>query len=1046
MNIAGLSVKHPVTIIVIYALALGIAITMLPNLAVDLYPATNRPILSVYTRFPGAGPADVERNVTQILEQSLASSRWLYDMTSNSQFERSNINLEYYYGTDMDKAAEDAQNLVNRLINTLPTGVNAPVVRRFDMSALPIMRLVVRGNYPADQLRIFAEDEIQSSIQRIDGVASADIYGGPVQIVKVAVSLNRLAAYNLTLGDISTSLANQNILSSGGNLRQGTKEYQIMTSEAFVDVDQMKRLIIKTIGNPGMGLLNRSQVVRLEDVADVSLGYSANATRVNVNDQSGVYIQVTSESNSNQVQVADRVKAALPDINATLPRGITLSVLTDNTTMIKATLSQVYNNAYQGALLTMIILFLFLRNIRGTLIIGLSIPISLLLTIMCMSIFGFTLNLLTMTGLIMGLGMTVDGSVVIIDNVYSYRMRGAKPNIAAILGSREMLLPIIASTTTTICVFIPLIMYKNDLKQMGQLFSDLIFTVVISLICSLIVSITLVPSLCGSILKLNSRKQKPLKNRLLRTLDNGGEKILVTLENAYKKALGYCLSHRVLMVVLVFSLLLFSLLQFNSIGMNMYFRSRTDDILNINVVMPQGTAIDVTENTLFKIEDLVKQNVKGYRNIVLTSQLMGNTQVMNQGTIQITLPPPAQQIDTPNSIISKLTPFTNVMAGMQVSYRAGRTMGSTSAIEIAISSNDYDSILATSSDILHIIEQYLPEIQNATLNVDEGSPQLVVQIDRDRAAALGVSIATIATEVSTAMNGYAATTMSKGNRLLDVTVILRDEDQIGMENLGAIFVTNQNGDKIPLSNVATIVENRAPSSIRRENQVRLVRLTGDLAGNVAVTEMQRRLQATIGDYLVPREGVTVSYQGEAADISTYTGPFVMIVVIAIFLVLGVMASQFESFVDPFIIFFCVPLLFIGVIWIYKFSNQPMTMFSIVGIVALVGVVVNNGIILVDYTNTLRARGMMVREACMEAGRRRLRPILMTSLTTIIGMFPLAFFPGAGADTIQPIAKTFVGGLTVSTFMTLFLIPSIYSLLNGWHDKKKVKEGAWEPKK
>ena len=1037
MNIAGLSVKHPVTIIVIYALALGIAFTMIPNLAVDLYPATTRPVISVYTHFAGAGPADVEKNVTEVLERSLASSRRLVNMTSNSQFERSNINLEFSYGTDMDKAASDAQNLVNRLINNLPTGVDAPVVRRFDMSALPIMRLVLRGNYPPDQLRVFAEDEIQSSIQRIDGVASADIYGGPTQIVKVAVSLNRLAAFNLTLNDVTTSLKGQNVLSSGGNLRQGTREYQIMTQEELVDVDQIKRLVIKTVSTVGAGSLNRSQVVRLEDIADVSLGYSANATRVDVNDQSGVYIQVTSESDSNQVQVADRVKAALDDINATLPRGITLGVLTDNTTMIKATLSQVYANAYQGAILTMLILFLFLRNIRGTLIIGLSIPISLLLTIMCMTIFGFTLNLLTMTGLIMGLGMTIDGSVVIIDNVYSYRMRGAKPDIAAILGSREMLLPILASTNTTLCVFIPLIIYKNDLKDMGQLFSDLIFTVVISLICSLIVSVTLVPSLCGSILKLNSRKQKPLKNRVLRTLDNGGERILVGLENFYKKALGYCLSHRVLMIVLVFSLLLFSLLQFTSIGMNMYFRSRTDDIVSINVAMPQGTAIDVTENTLFQVENLIKQNVKGYRNIVLTAQLTGT----NQGSIQITLPEPAQQIDTPDSIIRKLTPLTNVMAGMQVSYRAGRSMGNTSAVEITVSSNDYDAIIATSNDILHIMRQYLPEIENPAVNIDEGAPQLIVQIDRDRAAAMGISVATIASEISTAMNGTAATTMSRGNRLLDVTVMLRDEDQMGTPNLDAVFVTSRTGDRISLSNLATIVESRAPSSIRRENQERVVRITGDLAGRIAVTDMQRRLEATVSENLVPREGVTVSYQGEAADITTYTAPFIMIIAIAIFLVLGVMASQFESFIDPFIIFFCVPLLFIGVIWIYKFSNQPMTMFSIVGIVALVGVVVNNGIILVDYTNTLRARGMKVREACMEAGRRRLRPILITSLTTIIGMFPLAFFPGAGADTIQPIAKTFVGGLTVSTFMTLFLIPSIYSLLNSRHDKKKAKEEA-----
>ena len=1037
MNIAGYAVRHPVTIVVFYAMVLGIAATMIPNLAVDLYPNTVRPLLSVYTRFPGAGPADVEKNVTQPLERALASSRWLVNMTSNSQFERSNINLEFSYGTDMDKAAADAQTLVNRLINTLPNGTDAPIVRRFDMNATPIMRLVVRGNYPPDQLRIFAEDQIQSSIQRIDGVAAADVWGGAIQIVKVAVSLNRLAAFNLTLNDVTAALSGQNVLSSGGNLRRGTREYQIMTQEDLVDVNQIKRLVIKTVSTAAPGSLDRSQIVRLEDIADVSLGYNPNSNRVTVNDQRGVYIQVTSTSDSNSVQVADRVKAALDGINAELPRGITLDVLADNTTMIRATLDQVYKNAIQGGILTMIVLFLFLRNIKGTLIIGLSIPISLLLTIMCMTIFGFTLNLMTMTGLIMGLGMTVDASIVIIDNVHNYRARGAKPRVAAILGSREMLTAILASTNTTLCVFIPIIIYKNDLKQMGQLFSDLIFTVIISLACSLLVAVTLVPSLCGSILILNTRKQKPLKNRILRALDNGTESVITALENGYRKAIAYCLSHRFLLIVFVLVVMLFSLIQFNNIGLNMYFRSRTDDNVNMYVAMPQGTAIDVTEQTLFRLADLVKREVKGYRNLICTAQLTGT----NQGVVQITLPEPAQQIDTPDAIIRKLTPYTNDMAGMRISYRAGRTMGSTAAVEITISSNDYNAMIDTSNDILHIIRQYLPEIQNAAVNVDEGAPQLLVQIDRDRAAALGISLPRIASEIKTAMNGTAATTMSRGNRLLDVTVMLRDEDRTGLPNLDAVFVTNRNGARIPISNMATIVESRAPSSIRRENQERIIRITGDLPGGIAVTDMQQRLKATMNEYLVPRESVKVSYLGEAAEIDTYTKPFIMIIVIAVFLVFGLLASQFESFVDPLIMFFAVPLLFIGVIWIYKMSNEPMTMFSIIGIVALVGVVLNAGIILVDYTNKLRARGMKVQEACMEAGRRRLRPILMTSLTTIIGMIPLAFFPGAGAETIQPIAKTFVGGFTVSTLMTLFLIPSIYSLLNSHHDNRSGKEEA-----
>lgn len=1034
MNIAQYSVKRPVTIIVLYGLAMGIAATLIPNLAVDLYPNTVRPVLSVYTSFPGAGPADVERNITAPLERTLASSRGLVDMTSNSSFESSRINLNFAYGTDMDKAMTDAQTLVARLANALPEGASTPTVRRFDMSAMPIMRLVVRGSYPPDQLRIFAEEEIQSSVERIDGVASAEVTGGTTQIVKAAVSLNRLAAFNLTLADVSAALRGQNILSSGGSLQREAREYQILTRQELTNLDQVKRLVVKTVSVPSPGAsgqVNRSQVVRLEDIASVRLGYNDNAARVYVNGESGVYIQVQSESDSNSVQVANRVREALENINASLPQGITVGVLSDNTTLISATLNQVYSNAVQGAILAMIILFVFLRNVKGTLIVGLSIPISIFLTVMFMSVFGFTLNLLTLTGLILGLGMTVDASIVILDNVHNYRERGAKAAVAAILGSNEMIRAIITSTATTLCVFVPLIIYKNDLEMMGQLFNDLIFTVVISLVCSLAVAVTLVPALCGSIIKLDTRKQKPLKLPLLRTLDAAMEKFFRSLDNAYQRAIGYCLDHRLLLLLLVFFILVYSLLQFSGIGMNMFFRTRVDDSVTMNVSMPQGTPIETTERVLADLEALVEEHVRGYNNIVLTAQRSGGS----QGNLQITLPPPAQQIDTPDAIIRKLTPYTEAIPGSRISFRAGRSMGSTSAVEIALSSRDAVSLMEQAEEIRAIIARYLPEVENPTVNIDEGAPQLEVQIDRDRAAALGISLAAIAQEIRAAMDGTAATTISRGDRLTNVQVVLRDEDRRGLPNLDAVFVISRNGSRVPLSNMARIAENRAPSSIRRENQERVVRITGDLPGGIAASQMQARLEDTVKRRLVPREEVTVRYLGEAREIETYNRRFIFIIGVAVFLVFGLMASQFESFVDPLIIFFSIPLLFIGVIWIYKIGGEAMSMFSAVGIVALVGVVVNNGIVLVDYTNTLRARGLSVREACLEAGRNRLRPILMTSLTTILGMVPIAFFPGEGAATIQPIGKTFVGGLTISSLMTLFITPVMYSLLNSRHDRK-----------
>jgi multidrug efflux pump subunit AcrB len=1014
---------------VFYVLALGIAATLVPNIAVDLFPSTVRPVLSVFTSFPGAGPADVERNVTMPLERALAASKGLTEMTSNSAFESSSINLNFAYGTDMDQAMADVQTLAARLANSLPDGAGSPAVRRFDMSASPIMRLVVRGDYPPDQLRLFAEDEIQAGIERIEGVASAEVTGGTTRIVRVAVSQNRLAAHNLTLSDVTAALRGQNILTSGGSMTRGSRDYQLLTRQELADIDQVKRLVVKTVNIPQGGLagtLNRSLAVRLEDIAEVSLAFNDNAARVSVNGQSGVYIQVQSESGSNSVQVANRVKAALKTINEDLPGGISVEVLSDDTALISATLNQVYSNAFQGAVLAMIILFIFLRNIKGTLIIGLSIPVSILLTLMFMSVFGFTLNLLTMTGLILGLGMTVDASIVILENVHNYRERGAKAEIAAVLGSQEMIRAIVTSTTTTLCVFVPLIIYKNELEMMGQLFSDLIFTVVISLTCSLAVAVTLVPALCGPIFRLDTRKQKPLKNRLLRLADSKMESFFRSLDNGYRKALDYCLSRRAMIILLVLCILIFSLLQFSGIGMNLFIRSRTDDVVNLNVSMPQGTNIETTELVLLDLAEIIRQNVKDYRNLVLTARRSGG----NQGSVQITLPPPVEQTDSPDRVIQKLTPYLAGFPGARITFRAGRSMGSSSAVAITVSSRDTEALTETAEEIQQIMVRYLPEIENPAVNLDEGAPQLQIEIDRDRAAALGVSLSAIASEIRTAMDGATATTISQGDRLINIVVRFQDADRRGgVPNLDAIFVLGRNGIRISLSNVAKITEGRSPASIRRENQERLVRVTGELPQGIAATDMQRRLEDTVRRFLIPREDVNIRYLGEAVEVETYNRRFAFIIGVAVFLVFGLMASQFESFVDPLIIFFSIPLLFIGVIWIYKLGGEAMSVFSAVGIVALVGVVVNNGIVLVDYTNTLCARGLPVREACIEAGRSRLRPILMTSLTTILGMAPIAFFPGAGADTIQPIGKTFVGGLTVSSVMTLFVTPVMYSLLN-----------------
>lgn len=1031
MTLPELSVKRPVTIVVLTALLVGIAATLVPRLAVNLYPEVSPPVISVVTSFPGAGPEDVEQNVTVPLEAALSAVTGIDSISSRSSTGSSRVTLSFDFGTDLDSTMNEVTSILSTVSNRLPRESGAPVARRFNLANIPIMQLVVRGTYPQEDLRAAAEDRVQPAVESVPGVAAADVSGGSFRQVRVELSRNRLAAYGLTAGAVVSALADQNVLVSGGSLMRDTTEFQIRTSEELSSLDELRRVVVRAGGD---GTVNRSRVVRLEDIGSIRYAYSTEDNRVYVNGTPGVFLRVQNATGSNAVRVSDDVRAMLVDLNQDLPPGMSVEVLSDNTALIRATLDQVYRAAMQGALLAMAVLFFFLRNVKGTMIIGLSLPISVLVTLMAMSVFGLTLNLLSLTGLIMGLGMVVDGSIVILENIHNYRERGAKPSIAAILGSQEMYRAIVASTATTLGVFVPILIFRNELGFMGQFSVDLVFTVVISLIVSLMVAVTIVPALAGSLLKLQTRVQKPLRITPLRIVDTAMEKMFCRMERGYRRALQYSLGHRLIIVTLTGLILVFSFQQFQGTGINLFVRTRTDDTVFFSLTMPLGTPIDETETVLLEIAEQLARDVRGWQNIVVnvgSGSRWGGGGESHRGSIQITLPPPEEQLDTPTTINRMVTPFLSSIPGAQFSLQAGRRAGTGSAIRVDVRSENADQAVRTAEEIRAIINVHLPEVEDLAISLEQGGPELAIRVDRDRAAALGVSVSAVAREIRTAYSGTRATTIREDGSLMDVYVALREEDRDGMESLDAVLISGAGGRLIPLSSVASVREGRAPTTINRENRRRIVTVTGDLPGGIAATQFQPRLRETIERYLELPGEVQVSYGGEAEEIDRFGGTFLLIIAAAVILVFGIMASQFESFVDPLIIFFSIPLLFIGVIWIYEITGEPFSLFAAVGVVALVGIVVNNGIVMVDYTNTLRKRGLPLEKAILDAGQSRLRPILMTSLTTILGMVPLAFFPGAGAETIQPIGRTIVGGLAVSSVMTLFVTPVMYSLLNGW---------------
>jgi HAE1 family hydrophobic/amphiphilic exporter-1 len=1031
MSMVRKSIDHPVTIVMIFVLLCGIAAVFVGRIPVSLNPETEMPLLSVRTNYSGAGPEDVEQNVTRVLENAFSSLEGLKKISSTSSQGSSNIRLEFGYGKNLDKAQSEIESMISGLLNRLPADADTPSVRRFDASAMPIIRLIIKGDRSLEELQTIGEELIQPELERIKGVATAGVEGGSRKIVSVDVSQNRLAAYGLTLTGVTNALAAQNILLSGGQIVRGSTEYQIRSHESLSSIDELKGIVIKTLT---VGSEGNKRVIRLEDLADVKETENDPSRVTYIDGQRVINIQIVRESDSNAVQISRQVHVVLEGINASLPRGVKVEIMSDNTTLVNSVLNEVYNSAWSGIYLAVLVLLLYLRNIKATFIIAVSIPISILLTLLCMYFMGLTLNTISLTGLIMGLGMIVDASIVILDNIYHYRERGTKPRIAAILGSQEMMTAIMGSTLTTLCVFIPILLFRNDLGQMGQLFNDLVFTVCFSLSASLVVALTIVPVLCGPVMHLDTRVQKPLRNPILKWIDDTLEKFFSAQERGYKKGLEFCLRNKLLVVSLVAVILVSALLQLTSFGLNLFPRSNTDDSLTVSLNLPLGTTKFRTQEILENLQVKVKENVKGYTRLVVS---VGGS----SGYIQIMLPDPKNQVDTPTSITKKLTPFTALVPGADFTFSAGRRFSSNSAVDVQIRSKDQNASLEESQEIKRIIAAELPQVENVSVSLEEGSPELLVSIDRDRAAMFGFSVSQIAREIRSSVYGVTATTYDSAGETLDVVVKLREEDRKTLSDIKSIFLIGASGARIPVSNFVTISNSTAPRQINREDKERIIHVEGDLpaSSKVSSTEMAQLVQKVLDEKYVPRENVTVSVGGENRDVDTYLPVFILIILVAVFLVYGVMASQFESFIDPLIIFISIPLMFIGVVWIYKLTNDTFSLFSMIGVVALAGVVVNNGIILVDYTNTLRARGIALFEACSEAGARRLRPILMSTLTTLLGIMPLALFPGKGTESIQPIAKTMFGGLIVSSAMTLFLTPVLYYIFNSRGERKNKKK-------
>lgn len=1039
MTLSRRIISRPMTMIIIFIVLSIAGFSLVGRLAIDLMPEIEMPAMVVVTTYPMASPSEVEDTITRTIEEQLANVSGLDTLTSYSYDGYSMVILMLDYDVDLADATADVRDKLSRLSTLLPDEANAPMIFHFDPNAQAVITLALTGDQGLEELLVLAENDVQPRIERIKGVAEVSLSGGLEELVLVEFYRERLDSLGLSISQISATLASQNMKLGAGELVEDNTNYLIQTSGEMKTLDDMARTIVATKAH---GTSGRHEVL-LRDVADISFSTRDPENIVLINGREGMQVSIRKTDEANMVDVVSRVKEEVQLLNKQLPGGTLITVLQDNSLQVDSVLSEVINSALLGILFAVLVLLLFLRRIKSTLIIAISIPVSLLITIGGMSLGGKTFNMISLTGLILALGMIVDGSIVVIENIFVYRQKGVLQQSSAELGTQEVIGAITGSIFTTVSVFLPLLIFRNDLGIIGIMFEDMAFTVVVALLVSLAVSILLVPVLVAKVFPIYTREEKPIKNRILRVLDEKMEASTERVTHAYRKMVGWALKHRFIVTALAIGLLVLSSIQIPRLGIIMVPPTGETSII-LDVVMPEGTALETTQEVMLQWQAFAMDQIpqKDRRSIVVTAGSIGGLGGgggSHIGKMEISLPPSGERAlgdeEIRNALRSRFDLFPDAKISFSTTDQA-RMMTGSADVSIRFQGQDLDTLVKISDEFLDLVRKEIPELLELKSSQSNALPELKLVLDRQRVFDLGLSTQSIAYELRSQIAGITATTFSRDEEKLDVVLQLREEDRDSSLDIYNLSITSQTGVKIPFSNFGEVVKSSGPVSIYRENRAKTITLSGNVSRGTVASFVQKEVEELAARSLILPEGVSIATGGQFEMLADSLDAMVLVLIFAGLLVFAVMVSQFESFKSPFIIFAMIPMLLIGVVLVYTIIGEPLSMPSLIGIVMLLGIVVNNGIILVDSINLHRKRGLMVADACLDAATNRFRPVLMTTLTTILAMLPMAFSGGSDTAMVKPIGLTVIGGLTSNTIITLFLVPVLYMML---HRKERKAE-------
>lgn len=1010
MRLIKESVMRPVGVMISALVLIMLGAVSLSGLKVDLMPELELPIVAVSTPYQGAAPQEVESLVTRPLEGALSATEGLETIQSISTQNQSLIILMFDFDTDLDATMLDLRERVDMVRSFLPDGADTPSVMRFDPNQMPIMQIAVSSEMDIVRLTDIAENRVLPQLERVSGVASVSLTGGKEREIIIEPDLTTLQKYGLSLSQLAQIIASENLTVPAGEIERGGKEMSLRIVGEFENIKDIENVNIPT---------RTGEAVKLSHIANVKDTYKEQQSYAYVNGTPTLTIDISKQSDANTVEVARAVSKEIEKIDSNLPENISLITVMDTSIYITDSVKNVTQNMIIGGVMAVLILLLFLRSIRSTFIIGISIPIAIISAFTLLYFTGQTLNVITMGGLALGIGLLIDNCIVVLENIYKFRERGYSRLDAAIKAPNEVASAVIASTLTSLAVFVPIIFTTGIARE---LFLPLALTVGFTLTASLVVAITVVPMLSRYMLPNIKSEENPrgLK-RLSAALGNGINKLI----SLYETTLKWALNHMKTIVFSVVLLLAASLGAVPLVGLE-FVPPFDQGEISATFETPEGTPFDETREVVSKIEDFLLDT--GVTEVVNTSIGGGGMYGFsaggkNTGSFYVRLTPASERDISTGDFIKQLEDFAATIPNIDMevmSIESGGMAGE--PINIEIRGENFDTLKTIAEDLTEIISD-VPGTTNVSHSMGETRPEMQLIVNRDLAYQYGLSYGEVMDAVRSAIGGQVATLMRMEGQELNVTVILPEEYRENFAQLQNLPIMTMTGDTVPLSTIAEFVQVEGPTSITRQDQARGVSITGGVVDR-DLGSVTADIEKKLDEYAFP-DGYDYHIGGEYEEMMETFTDLALALILGIFLIYAVMAFQFEKLLYPFIIMFSIPPTFIGIMFGFIVTGQSLSTPAFIGIIMLAGIVVNNAIILIDYTLQLRERGYSREEAIIEAGKTRLRPILMTALTTIFAMIPLALGFGEGSELQAPMATVIIFGLSFSTLITLVFVPVVY---------------------